>query len=111
MTLPVTLHLGDCLEVMRGMGVAPSSAVISGGGAKSPLWTGILADVFNLPLNVSGVDEHACFGAALLAGIGTGIYRDYRDAASLAPKPVRTVEPDQDRAARYDEWYARWKSR
>jgi xylulokinase len=105
----VAYDLRDCLEVMRGMGVRPRTAVISGGGARSPLWTGILADVFNTPLAVSGVDEQACFGAALLAGIGTGVYRDYEAAAKVAPRPERTVEPDQANAARYEELYREWR--
>lgn len=105
----VAFDLRDSLEVIRRMGVAPESAIISGGGARSPLWTGILADVFNLPLNVSGVEEQACFGAALLAGIGTGVYDGYADAARMVPKPVRTFEPDAERVERYEEQYGQWR--
>ncbi len=104
----VAFDLRDALEVIRNMGIAPSGAVISGGGARSLLWTRILADVFNLPLSVSGVDEQACFGAALLAGIGTGVYADYREAALVVPPPIRTVDPDRDAAARYEERYEEW---
>lgn len=104
----VVFDLRDCLEVMRGMGVQPRTAVISGGGAQSPLWTRILAEVFNTPLAVSGVDEQACFGAALIAGIGVGIYRDYEAAAMVSPRPERTVEPDPENAKRYEELYREW---
>ena len=106
----VAFDLRDCLEVMRGMGVRPRTAVISGGGARSPLWTQILAEVFNLPLAVSGVDEQACFGAALLAGIGAGVYRDYEAAAKVAPRPDRTVEPDRGNVDRYEELYREWRA-
>lgn len=105
----VAFDLRDSLEVIRGMGVNPRTATISGGGARSSVWTQILADVFHLPLAVSGVDEHACFGASLLAGIGVGAYRNYESAAEVIPATVRVVEPDMGNAGLYEELYRNWK--
>lgn len=105
----VAFDLRDCLEIMRGMGVRPRTAVISGGGARSPLWTGILAEVFNLPLAVSGVDEQACYGAALIAGVGAGVYPNYAAAAETAPRPARTVDPDPGNTERYEGLYRSWR--
>jgi xylulokinase len=107
----VAYDLCDCLEVIRGMGIRPETTIISGGGAKSTLWTQIIADVLNLPLSVSAMDEHACFGAALLAGIGIGAYGGYREAAAIVPKPVRRVEPNSEHAERYGELYEKWRKR
>jgi xylulokinase len=101
----VAFDLRDALEVIRSMGINPQKAILSGGGARSPLWGQILADSFNLPLAISGVDEQACFGAALLAGIGIGVYADYSDALRVVPEPVRIVEPENRMVERYRKLY------
>jgi len=101
----VAFDLRDSLEVILNMNIHPYTVILSGGGAKSPLWSQILADVFNLPLTFSAGDEQACFGTALLAGVGVGAYSDYWKAAELVPKPSRMVEPDNDSVSRYDEIY------
>lgn len=107
----VAYDLRDCFEVIRGMGIRTETTIISGGGAKSGIWTRIIADVLNVSLAVSAVDEQACFGAALLAGIGVGMYGGYREAASIAQKPVRTVEPVRENVERYEEMYEKWRKR
>ncbi len=107
----VAYDLRDCLEVIRGMGKGGNAVTLSGGGSKSPLWSQIIADVFDMPVMISGAEEQACFGAALLAGVGSGVYGNYREAAALAPGPSGTIQPDPERARRYDELYEGWKSR
>jgi len=68
-----------------------------------------MADILNEPVQVSGQTEQACFGAALVAGIGAGIYKDYRDAAQLVPAPVETVEPRADYTDMYTVLFERFK--
>jgi len=102
----VAFELRSNLDVMRGMGIAPERVVFSGGGAKSPLWSQILADVFGVPVTVSTREEAACFGAALLAGIGAGVYTGFKDAAARVDKGEQTVEPERETAERYNEIYA-----
>jgi xylulokinase len=104
----VAFDLRDTLEVIRNMGIKPGRAILSGGGARSLLWAQILADSFHIPLEVSGVDEQACFGAALLAGVGVGVFRDYADAARTVPEPARTVEPEKESVDIYEELYGKW---
>ena len=101
----VAFDLRDSLEVILKMDIRPHTVILSGGGAKSPLWPQILSDVFNLPLTFSASDEQACFGTALLAGVGVGAYSDYWRAAELVPKPSRIVEPESDTVSRYEEIY------
>ncbi len=103
----VAFDLRDALEVIRSMGIVPENVILSGGGAKSTAWAGILASVFNLPLSISRVEEQACFGAALLAGIGVGIFADYGEAARVVPKPVTTFEPEAGMIERYEELYGK----
>ncbi len=79
----VVFELRELFDIMTGMGLEPDTVICSGGAARSPLWMQILADVFGRPVAVSTQDEQACFGAALLAGIGTEVYGDYWKAAEF----------------------------
>ncbi|MDP2982545.1 MAG: xylulokinase [Candidatus Latescibacter sp.] len=101
----VAFELRDSLDVIGQMGIRPHTVILSGGGAKSPLWPKILADVFDLPLALSASEEAACFGTALLAGVGVGAYGDYWKAAELVPKPSQVIEPKSDNVSRYEEIY------
>jgi xylulokinase len=68
----VAFGLRDSLELVRGLGLPIKEVRASGGGARSPLWRQILADVFNTELTTINVTEGAAYGAALLAGVGAG---------------------------------------
>ncbi len=104
----VTLELRMNLAVMADMGLVPERIVLSGGAASSPVWTRIVADVFNRPVSAAAQGEQACLGAALMAGIGAGLFRDWREAAAVLPPPTRSIEPDPAAAARYDDLYVRF---
>ena len=73
-----------------------------GGGAKSPLWLQLKADICQVPLRVPQVTEAACLGAALLAGTASGIYPDLATAVASAVQFPRRVEPQPDMLAAYD---------
>lgn len=97
----VTFGLLDSLDLMRAAGITPKEVRVSGGGARSPLWRRIMADVFGTTVNTVNVTEGAAFGAALLAGAGAGIYTDVLDACrrtiavsgSTRPGPASPVYP------------------
>jgi xylulokinase len=73
----VAFGLRDSFELMKGAGLAEITQVrVSGGGAKSPLWRQILADVFNTELVTVNTTEGAAYGAALLANVGVGVQPD-----------------------------------
>lgn len=98
-------HMLESLEGMTGSRVASLPAV--GGGTRSPLWNRIKADVLQRPLDVLRFQETAALGAALMAGIGSGVYGSESDAVE-AVAGVRTterIEPDRDRAAAYERLY------
>ena len=105
----VVFDLKESFEVMKTVGVSPRTIIASGGGAKSRLWMQIMADIFNEPIQVSGRSEQACFGAALVAGIGAGMYKNYRDAAAMVPAPLETVDPGAGNAELYAALYERFK--
>ena len=102
----VAFDLRECLEEISTVSVKPERIILSGGGSTSKVWTQIMADVLGLDVHVSGRDEQACFGAALLAGIGTGAFRDYQDALGRVPEPSEPVSPDTENTDRYNSRYS-----
>jgi xylulokinase len=83
----------DCLEIIERMGVPVSSVRLSGGGARSPFWRQILADIFAKPVSVLETQEGSAYGAALLALAGTGGFRSIRELCREAIHEVESVEP------------------
>src|ERR1700720_3050285 len=70
----VAFSLRDTLTIFRGLSVPVKSIRLSGGGARSPLWQQIQADIYGMPVDLVGVDEGPAYGAGLLAGVGTGVW-------------------------------------
>ncbi|MBV9605650.1 MAG: autoinducer-2 kinase [Solirubrobacterales bacterium] len=89
-------------------GLAVGEAVLTGGAAKGTLWPQIIADTLALPVRIPAVKESTALGAAIYAGVGAGLYDDAVAAAARLARFERTVEPDRDAAASYDELYDRW---
>ena len=76
-----------------------------GGATRNPFWMQNKADVVGRPVEVPDVEEATPLGAAILAGIGVGIYRDEFDALDRVYRPGKTYEPDPQRAAQYADWF------
>ncbi|WP_119065616.1 xylulokinase [Aggregatilinea lenta] len=105
----VAFGLRDGFELIKASEAGRIDEVrVSGGGAKSPVWRQILADVFNAPLVVVEALEGAAYGAALLAGVGGGVWPDVATAAETGVKLGERVEPGANAAA-YDEVYALYR--
>jgi xylulokinase len=98
----VALSLADCARAMTASGLALGELRIIGGGARSALWRQIVADVLGRPLLVPALSD-ASAGAALLAGVGAGVFRDPADAARQSVAVTATVTPDPIRTAGYAE--------
>ncbi|MFN8221975.1 MAG: xylulokinase [Gaiellales bacterium] len=90
----VAFGLADSLDLLRELGVTPTRALISGGGARSGLWPKIVASVFEVPITSTAADEGSAFGAALLGGVAGGMFADVPDAVARAVHPEETSEPD-----------------
>ena len=88
------------LQIVRGfesgLGVRPERIVAIGGAINNDFWMQNKADVVGRPIEVPELDEAVPLGAAILAGIGVGLYRDEQDAFDRVYKPGRTYEPDPD---------------
>ncbi len=101
----VAFGLRDSFELIKASPAALIREVrVSGGGAKSPLWRQIMTDVLGVPLVVAEAIEGAAYGAALLAGVGGGVWADVQTAAIAAVKTGARVEPGADAGA-YEETY------
>ena len=89
----VAFSLKDCLTIIREQGLQLEQVRATGGGAKSPLWRQIIADVLGVELVVTNVIEGPAFGAALLAGVANGIYDSIQAACEQTIHVVERTEP------------------
>lgn len=106
----VAFGLRDSLEILRSMDISIGNVRASGGGARSEFWRQIQADIFKTPLSIMSVDEGPSQGAALLAGVGTGVYRNIEEACSALVKVAGTTTPDSEESANYDRYYAIYRA-
>lgn len=105
----VAFGLRDSLEVARKLGVNIERTKICGGGAKSPLWKKIIANVMNMKVDVIESEEGPALGGAMLAAVGCGEYPDVETIAEKLVKVVDTIEPDPELVAKYEERYQEFK--
>jgi xylulokinase len=82
----VAFGLKECFDLCEELSYKPAKLIASGGGSKSSLWIQILADVFDREIYTTNVEEHACVGAAIVAGVGTGVYATIRDGCLAVVK-------------------------
>ena len=105
----VAFGLRDSLEVARSIGVAPKRTKICGGGAKSPLWRKIIANVMNMNVDIIESEEGPGYGAAILAAVGCGVFPSVEEAAKRLVKVVATEEPEAELVEKYEERYQKFK--
>ena len=105
----VAFGLRDSLEVARSLGIKIERTKICGGGAKSPLWKKIIANVMNLKVDVLEVEEGPSMGGAMLAAVGCGVYPDVETIGKKMAHVVDTVEPEKELVAKYEERYCEFK--
>jgi xylulokinase len=106
----VTFSLRDGIEIMRELGVPTTDVRATGGGGKSPLWRQMQADIYNAPVSTLAAEEGPAYGAALLAGVGTGHFADVNDAVNRCVRVVATTQPDPTMVAKYDQIYAIYRN-
>jgi xylulokinase len=106
----VACGLRDCADLVTALGAAESRAGrASGGGARSALWLAIVASVLEMPIERLAVDEGAAFGAALLGGVASGVWRDADEAAAATVRVCEVIEPDAAWVPRYRELLERYR--
>lgn len=97
----VAYEVGACVDLLEGMGVSQREVVAVGGGARSPVWVQILADVLGLPVAVPRQTDAASLGAALLAAAAVGRVRDVEGEARSRNPADAVYVPDSAARARY----------
>ena len=105
----VAFAIRDSFEVAKSLGVKIERSKLCGGGAKSPLWRRIMANVLNLPLDIPQTEEGPSYGAAMLAMVGCGAYESVTACAKALVRTTETILPDQAIATRYDARYNQFK--
>lgn len=106
----VAFGLRDSLEVARSLGLQIPRTKICGGGAKSPLWRTIIANVMNLQVDVPENEEGPALGGAMLAAVGCGAYPDVKTAAGKIVRVKETITPDPVLVEKYEQKYARFRT-
>lgn len=105
----VAYGLRDSLELMKGLGLDLNAIRASGGGARSDLWLQILANVFSKEILRSSSDGGAALGAAMIAGVGVGAFKDFQAAYQKTMGEREKIAPNQDQQL-YEDFYQLYRS-
>ncbi len=105
----VAFSLRDCYRTLEEMKLPVKRIFLIGGGARSRIWSEIVANVFGCTVSVPTPGD-ASFGACLLAGVGIGLFADVKDAVEKCLKLDRTISPDPSAAAKYERLFARYRA-
>ncbi len=105
----VAFSLRDSLEIMVALGTNPTQVRATGGGARSPLWRQLLADVFGRPIVRTLAVEGPGSGAALLAGVTAGVFANVEEACAGITLRPELCEPEPSRTRLYAEYYATYR--
>ncbi len=99
------------LWMLEAFATKPSAQglILAGGASRSDQWCQILADISGLPVRVPAVADLACVGAAILAGVGCGIFRDAEEGYKTLAVGERVILPDGQRSAVYARKFAEYK--
>ncbi len=105
----VAFAIRDSFEVARSLGITIERSKICGGGARSPLWRKIFANVLNIKLDILESEQGPGMGGAMLAAVACGAYPSVQAVCDAMVRVVETVEPDPAIAARYEERYQKFR--
>ena len=105
----VAFAIRDSFEVAKSLGIDIPSTKICGGGAKSPLWRTIFANVLGIPLELVKTEQGPGYGGAMLAMVGCGKYPSVQAAADALVEVSSTVQPDAELTQRYEARYQQFR--
>jgi xylulokinase len=101
----VSFGLRDSLELIKDRGVEVEEVRLIGGGAKSELWQQITADIFGETISILNVEQGPAFGAAIIAGVGAGVFSDFESIVEELVDVVKRVEPIEENVEKYNHNY------
>ena len=101
----ITLEMKDILTSMINAGINIEHISIMGGATNSPLWNQLQSDVYDMEVNTLKVTDAAVIGAAIMGGVGVGIFKDIREGVNKMVKIDKRYIPDTENAKIYNELY------
>lgn len=105
----VAFAIRDSVEVARSLGIDIHKSMLCGGGAKSPLWKKILANILGIQLTVPVSEQGPGMGGAMLAMVACGAYETAADACRHIVHGASTVSPDPELTAKYEKRYQQFR--
>ncbi len=106
----VAYALRHNIETAEAAGARVQTLKATGGAANSRVWTQMKADITGKPIEVAGSGMETTLGAAILAGVGVGIYKDFEDAVKKTIRVKKTYSPNESNRTVYDEGYQRYRT-
>ena len=105
----VSFAIRDSFEVAKSLGVKIPRSCLCGGGAKSPLWRKMLANILGIPLDMVATEQGPGYGGAILAMVATGLFPSVQAACGALVSVAETLEPDPELTARYEARYQQFR--
>ncbi|MBM3213430.1 xylulokinase [Candidatus Poribacteria bacterium] len=106
----ITFGMRDSLEIIRAQGLAVTEITATGGGARSAVWRQMQADIYNAPVVTINIAEGPAFGAAILAGVGAGVYESCEAAADALVRKQTETTPVAENVRRYEDYYGVYRA-
>ena len=106
----VAMNLRESLEIIKQLGVPVKEMRVSGGGAKSPLWKQIIADVMNQAACTMNAEQGPAFGVALLAAVGCGEFKNIEEACKATIEVTHKTAPQRTAVKTYDRSFEIYRS-
>ena len=105
----VAFSLKDTLTIFKELGIPAQAIRVGGGGARSSLWRQIQADVYGQAVETVQAEEGAAYGAALLAGVGAGVWGSVEAACDAVVHVAKRTDPGQEATRVLQETYVRYR--
>lgn len=106
----VAFSQGECVDVFSEMGVKIGDMMVCGGGARSPLWRQMLSDIYGCKVSTLQSEQGGALGAAILAGVGAGLYPSLAEACKSLIKKGGSYYPDPENGAKYRKYMGLYSS-
>jgi xylulokinase len=101
----VAYSLRECMEAMKGMEIEITDTVrIIGGGARSPLWRQIVADVLDIPV-IDVLTDDSSIGSAMLAGVASGVFKSFEQSVEVCTRMGSIIYPNEKNREVYDRGF------
>jgi len=106
----ITFSLRDCLDIIKSMGIQVEEVRIAGGGSNNNFWNQIQTDIFNHKVARLNSFETTALGAAILAGVGIGMYKDVNEACEIVINKSETLQPNAKNNQVYNKYYSVYRN-